>query len=85
MRSVPYADDIYKWPPKTSISETSVEAMDELNDFMQANSSQVLSNKDITILQLYFSTFEYPTYRLTEQSFGDFFGGGTTIICCYTA
>ena len=59
---------------KTSISETSVEAMDELNDFMQANSTQVLSNADITILQLYFSTFEYPTYRLTEERFWDFFG-----------
>ena len=71
------SDVIYGWPPKTSISETSVEAMADLSGFMAANSTQVFSDADITILQLYFSTFEYPTFRLTEESFGDFFGGTT--------
>ena len=61
-------------PPQTSISETSVEAMAELNSYMPANSTQPFSDADITILQLYFSTFEYPTYRLTEERFWDFFG-----------
>ena len=57
----------------TSISETDVKALDDLVEF-SGNATQNFSNADITILQLYFSTFEYPIYHLTEVRWYDFFG-----------
>ena len=58
---------------KTSISETSVEALDELAEY-SGNVTLNFSNADITVLQLYFSTFEYPIFHLTEERWYDFFG-----------
>ena len=60
---------------KTSISETSVEALDELSEFSgNTTTPQNFSIADLTILQLYFSTFEYPIFHLTEERWFDFFG-----------
>ena len=37
------------------------------------NETQMFSNSDITILQFYFSSFDYPIYHLTEKQWPDFF------------
>ena len=72
---------------KTTTSETYIEALDELVEFagnttqyfpgntthnFSGNAMQNFSSADITILQLYFSTFESPVYHLTEERWPDF-------------
>ena len=57
---------------KTTTSETAPESMEGLTAY-SGNDTLTFSNSDITILQFYFSTFDYPTYHLTEEQWFDFF------------
>ena len=59
---------------RTTTSETSITALDELTESYVTNATQNFSNADITILQLYFSTFDTNVFHLTEERWFDFFG-----------